>query len=236
MELRSIIYSFMTQPRGLFNKEFWDGLSSILIKFFVLVLFGSIVLFILGMAIIISRDKEADYEKKNIKIKVGRDQLDGRKYYAIDFWNCQKNKRKYIEQTYNVGTKLFDKTTVIETGIYERSLLKKEYRFYSQYIGDQVRIEGDIIGRDKITNSGIQINNIQNQIPDDITEAIRSIAKNDKITRNDRDEIMKILNMIQDGQYSEQKNQTMIDILSKYANVISSVAGIIGTLKEWFVK
>ena len=204
----------MTQPRGLFNKEFWDGLSSILIKFFVLVLFGSIVLFILGMAIIISRDKEADYEKKNIKIKVGRDQLDGRKYYAIDFWNCQKNKRKYIEQTYNVGTKLFDKTTVIETGIYERSLLKKEYRFYS----------------------GIQINNIQHQIPDDITEAIRSIAKNDKITRNDRDEIMKILNMIQDGQYSEQKNQTMIDILSKYANVISSVAGIIGTLKEWFVK
>lgn len=99
-----------------------------------------------------------------------------------------------------------------------------------------MRIEGDVIGRDKITNSGIQINNIQNQIPDDISEAIRSIAENDKINRKDRDEIKKILNMIQTGQYSEQKNQTMIDILSKYIGVFSGVAGIIETLKGLFVK
>lgn len=235
MESISIIYSFMTQQHGLF-KEFLDGLNSILITIVVCILFGSIFIFIVGRAIIISRDKKADYEKKNIKPKVGCDQQNGRVYGAIDFWNCQKNKRKYIERTYYNGAKLRNNNTVTDNYIYKKSLLKSEYRFYSQYIGEQVRIEGDVIGRDKITNSGIQINNIQNQILDDISEAIRSIAENDKINRNDRDEIKKILNMIQIGQYSEQKNQTMIDILSKYIGVFSGVAGIVETLKGLFAK
>lgn len=225
----------MTQQHRSF-KELLDGLNSILITIVFCILFGSIFIFIVGRAIIISRDKKADYEKENIKLEGRRDQQNGIEYYAIDYWNCQKNKRDYIERTYCNGTELSDDTIIIRTRTYRKSLLKKEYRCYSQYIRDQVRIEGDVIGRDKITNSGIQINNIQNQIPDDISEAIRSIAENDKINRKDRDEIKKILNMIQTGQYSEQKNQTMIDILSKYIGVFSGVAGIIETLKGLFVK
>lgn len=234
MELTSIIYSFMRQPHGF--KELLDTINSVLVLIFFVSLFSLIVGFLLARSFIILRDKKADYEKENIKLEGRRDQQNGIEYYAIDYWNCQKNKRDYIERTYCNGTELSDNTIIIRTHTYRKSLLKKEYRCYSQFIGDRVRIEGDVIGRDKITNSGIQINNIQNQIPDDISEAIRSIAENDKINRNDRDEIKKILNMIQTGQYSEQKNQTMIDILSKYIGVFSGVAGIIETLKGLFVK
>ncbi len=245
---------FLNCLKQLFELTRNEPIKAILILIVIIVIFFLVLLIIekLIMTFLTSIDQKKDYTNKDFKLLNREDQCRKEKYYAIDFWIWQKNKRVALDQHFQLGYKLSDGSTIVDKKIYTISVqkifssgyrstrYKRELRIYTKYInepsvlygGDYVA--GDKIGRDKITNSGIQINNIKNQLPYEIYEAIIKLSDNKKICQADRVEIKKYLKMYKNNMYSEQENRKLINILSRYIGVFANITSIIEFLDKIF--
>ncbi|ASS37041.1 hypothetical protein AXF17_00140 [Mogibacterium pumilum] len=206
----------------------------------------------LFMTFFTSIDQKKDYTNKDFKLSNREDQCRKEKYYAIDFWIWQKNKRVALDQHFQLGYKLSDGSTIVDKKIYTISVqkifssgyrgsrYKRELRIYTKYInepsvlygGDYVA--GDKIGRDKTINNGVQINNIQNHLPNEVLETILKLSEDEKISWSDRCEIKESIKMIEKNLYSKQENNKLIKVLSSYIGSCSNVVTVIDFLMKMF--
>ena len=204
------------------------------------------------MAFFASIDQRVDYTNKDFKLSNREDQDRKEKYWAIDFWTWQKNKRDALEQHFKLGDKLSDGSTIVDIKVYTISVqkifsngyrssrYKRELRIYTKYISDSPilyngdYVAGDKVGRDKIINSGLQINDIQNQFPNEVLEAIIKISEDKKVSQTDQYEIKESLKMIENKLYSKQENNKLIEVLSGYTGIFSNAATIIDFLMKIF--
>ena len=95
-------------------------------------------------------------------------------------------------------------------------------------------VAGDKVGRDKIINSGVQINDIQNQFPNEVLEVILKMSEDEKISQSDRHKIKESLKMIENNLYSKQENNKLIEVLSGYIGNCSNAVTIIDFLMKIF--
>ena len=204
------------------------------------------------MTFFASIDQRVDYTNKDFKLSNREDQYRKEKYWAIDFWTWQKNKKDALKQHFKLGDKLRDGSTIVEireytinvqkifSSGYRSSWYKRELRIYSKYISDSSvlcggdYVAGDKVGRDKIINSGVQINDIQNQFPNEVLEVILKMSEDEKISQTDRHKIKESLKMIENNLYSKQENNKLIEVLSGYIGICSNAATIINFLMKIF--
>lgn len=207
-----------------------------------------IVIFIAGYLLyktlmnVLSRiDERIDYSNKNFKYSREVDTQTNKTYYVFNYWKWQKNKLRHLQRLYKIGTELINKHTITDTGIYEtrtnnifsKNFYKKEYRIYTEFINHPSNYYGgDYIKGNKITNSGIQVNNIQNQLSDSILKQILQLTKNENIKQEDRDEIKTSLKKIENKLYSKQDNNKLINILSNYIGISANIVTIIEYLSK----
>ena len=188
-------------------------------------------------------DNMIDYNKK--KINPVRDPNSIERYWVIDYYSWQKNKKRYLDEFYKIGNELKNGETIIYidevrknvhkllSSGYKKSWYKKEFRIYSEYregkcIINVDYVHGDKIGRDKIINYGKQqINNIKNKIPDNILEELIDVSNNHKLTSEDSHHIKNIIKKIEDDLLKEQDKETLIDVLKKYTEIGANISTII---------
>lgn len=197
-------------------------------------------------------DQRVDYTNKDFKLSNREDQDRREKYCAIDFWAWQKNKQDALKQNFKLGDKLSDGSTIVDIKVYtinvkkifssgyRSSWYKRELRIYTKYISDSYvlcggdYVAGDKVSRDKIINSGVQINNIQNQFPIEVLEFILKLSEDEKISQTDRYKIKESIKMIENNLYSKQENNKLIEVLSGYIGICSNVVTIIDFLMKIF--
>ena len=100
------------------------------------------------MTFFASIDQRVDYTNKDFKLSNREDQYRKEKYWAIDFWTWQKNKKDALKQHFKLGDKLRDGSTIVDireytinvqkifSSGYRSSWYKRELRIYSKYISD----------------------------------------------------------------------------------------------------
>ena len=225
-----------------------EGRIKLLIRFIIVavavivavIVVENLILFLLSII-----DNMIDYNKKEIKKKKKRDSNSGERYWEIDYYSWQKNKKRYLEQSFKIRNKLENGETIIETceeqkivhkwlsSGYKKSRYRKEFRVYSEYIEERNIINvdyvhGDKIGRDKIINYGEQqINNVQNKIPIDILNKLIDVSNNHKLTSEDSRYIKNTIKNIENNLLKEQDKETLIDVLNKYTGIVANISAII---------
>lgn len=202
------------------------------------------VIFIVGYLLykgLVNIDKRIDYSNKKLKYSHEKDLQNNETYYVFNYWKWQKNKFSYLHSQYKIGTKLPNNHIITYVGIpkkrtnniFSKKFYKKEFRVYTKFINPPSNYyRGDYIEGNKITNSGIQVNNIQNQFPKSVLEKILELASDNNIKKEDREEIAASLKKIEDKLYSQQDNKKLIDILNKYSGISANIITIIDFLSK----
>lgn len=186
-------------------------------------------------------DKRIDYSNKKLKYSHEKNLQNNETYYVFNYWKWQKNKLSYLYSQYKMSNKLPNNQAITYVGTYEtrtnnifsKKFYKKEFRVYTTFINPHSNYyRGDYIEGNKITNNGIQVNNIQNQFPESVLEKISQLASDKNIKKEDRDEIAASLKKIEDKLYSQQDNKKLIDILNKYSGISANIMTIIDFLSK----
>ena len=186
---------------------------------FIVIFIAGYLLYKILMNILSKIDERIDYSNKNFKSSRKVDTQTNKTYYVFNYWKWQKNKLRHLQNLYIIGTELSNKHTITDTRIYEirtnnifsKNFYKKEYRIYTEFINHPSNYYGgDYIKGNKITNSGIQVNNIQNQLSDSILKQILQLTKNNDIKQEDRYEIKASLKKIENKLYSKQDNNKIL--------------------------
>ena len=195
-------------------------------------------------------DMKIDYSKKNIKLEYREDLQRKERYYGIDYWIWQKNKIAYLNEIYKEGVELNNGKIISDICLYSKVVnkffsegeriakYKTEMRIY--VVSNSTRpisvtgdyIYGDKVGRDKITNDGIQVINIKNEFPNEVINILSELINNQKISLEDRVMIEKCFEKITSNEYSEKENKSLLTVLSKYVQDIANVATVIEFLRN----
>lgn len=250
MENAKIIKDFFISLMDIIKKQGLKGVLLPLVLFFVAILIVFWLLKKITMIVLEKIDMKIDYSKKNIKLEYREDLQRKERYYGIDYWIWQKNKIAYLNEIYKEGVELNNGKIISDICLYSKVVnkffsegeriakYKTEMRIY--VVSNSTRpisvtgdyIYGDKVGRDKITNDGIQVINIKNEFPNEVINILSELINNQKISLEDRVMIEKCFEKITSNEYSEKENKSLLTVLSKYVQDIANVATVIEFLRN----